>query len=94
MWFGFETREQPPLINDNGGVVEREAETIWAAVRRTFAHSLERAHLSTVLHHVDGEVNLGQRLLLLNCANGIVNLDGPSRLLVGGVIVFGVHGGD
>lgn len=59
---------------------------------RTFAHSFERAHLSAILHHMDGEVDLGKRLLLLNCANGIVDLGGPSRRLIG-VVAFGVHGG-
>lgn len=65
------------------------------ATRRTFAYSLERADLSAVLHHVDGEVDLGQRLLLLNRANGIVDLGGSSRDLLSNVgVAFGIHGGD
>lgn len=66
-------------------------DTAWTAGKRTFAHSLERAHLSAILHHVNGEVDLGERLLLLNCANGIVDLGGPSRRLIG-VVAIGVHG--
>lgn len=44
---------------------------------------------------MDGEVDLGQRLLLLNRANGIVDLGGSSRDLLSNVgVAFGIHGGD
>jgi hypothetical protein len=44
---------------------------------------------------VNGEVDLGQRLLLLNCANGIVDLGVSSRRLLAGLCVaFGVHDDD
>lgn len=44
---------------------------------------------------MDGEVDLGQRLLLLNRANGIVDLGGSSRGLLGSMgVAFGIHVGD
>lgn len=44
---------------------------------------------------MDAEVDLGQRLLLLNRANGIVDLGGSSRRLLASVgVAFGIHVGD
>lgn len=40
----------------------------------TFADSLEGADLAPVLHGVQCEVNFWDRLLLAQCADGIVNL--------------------
>ena len=42
----------------------------------TFANPLHRADLSPIFQHVDGEVDLGARFLLLDCADGIVDLLG------------------
>lgn len=58
----------------------------------TFADSLHGADLGPVFHSVDGEVDLGKRLLLLDGADGIVDLLGAA-ILVGGERrdVLGVH---
>lgn len=49
----------------------------------TFANPFQGAHLSAILHGMKGEVNLRQRLLLLDGANGIVNVLGLiERLLI------------
>ena len=40
----------------------------------TFADALHCAHLRAILHGVQGEVNLRKRLLLLDCANSIVQV--------------------
>jgi len=40
----------------------------------TFANSLQGANLGAIFHSMDAEVDLGKRLLLLYCANGIVYL--------------------
>lgn len=48
--------------------------------RHTFADSLHGADLAAIFHLVNGEVYLGQRLLLLYRANGIVDLDIASVL--------------
>lgn len=59
----------------------------------TFANSLHGAHLGAIFHLVDGEVNLRQRLLLLYCANGIVDLDIARVLRTGRTSAVCVHGG-
>lgn len=56
----------------------------------TFADSLHGAHFGAIFHAVNGEVNLGERLLLLYCADGIVDLDvakilGPRRTSAVGI---------
>lgn len=64
--------------------------------RLTFADPLQRAHLGSIFHGVDGEVDLGERLLLLYRADGIVDLAdallilGDGRLGIGGRAI-GVH---
>jgi len=41
-----------------------------------FAHTFLGAHLVSILHSMQGEVNLGERLLLTDGANSIVNVLG------------------
>ena len=67
----------------------------WRGIKRTFAHTLHGADLSVVLHGVNSEIDLGDRLLLLDCANGIVDLDVASLLSRGRSVglAFRVHGG-
>lgn len=40
----------------------------------TFADALHGAHLRAILHGMQSEVNLGKRLLLLDCTNRIVHI--------------------
>ena len=58
----------------------------WGA---TFAHPLESAHLGAIFHFMDAEVNLGQRFLLADGANSIVDLH-IARIRRAGATV-GVH---
>jgi len=66
-----------------------------AVAGHTFANTLHGADLGAVLHGVDGEVNLGEGLLLLDRADGIVDLHVLGAALVGGGhdAVLGIHGG-
>lgn len=70
----------------------------WAAQgRHTFADPLHGAHLAAILHLVDGEVDLGQGLLLLYGADRIVDL-GIARVLgarqTGAICVHGGRRGE
>lgn len=59
----------------------------------TFADTLHGAHLGAILHGVNGEVDLGQWPLVLDGANGIVNLlgvEGAGR--AGTIVAFHVSG--
>lgn len=62
---------------------------------RTFAHTLQGADLGVILHGVNSKIDLWYRLLLLNGANGIVDLDVASLLSRGRSVglAFRVHGG-
>lgn len=69
--------------------------------KSTFANPLGRVHLGAVFHGVDGEVDLGNRLLLADGTNGIVDV-GIARIVlllllaaVGrvGLLISGVHVG-
>lgn len=59
----------------------------------TFADSLHCAHLATIFHGVEGEVNLRDRLFLADCPEGIIDLS------LGGIVVnrlrliFFIHDG-
>ncbi len=66
-----------------------------AVAGHTFADSLHGADLRPVLHGVNAEVDLGDRLLLLDRTDGIVNLLVLSPALPLGAhrVVLGVHGG-
>ena len=41
---------------------------------RTFTDSIQGAHLGAILHGMQGEVDFGQRLLVLDGADGIVEI--------------------
>lgn len=60
-----------------------------ACQKRTFADSLHGAHLGAIFHGVEGEVNLGERLLLLEGADGIFEVLG----LVNFAWLLVLHGG-
>ena len=51
--------------------------------RHTFTDSILRAHLSTIFHCVQGEVDLGDLLLILHCADRIVDVLRLVDLLAG-----------
>lgn len=55
----------------------------------TFANPFKCAHLGTIFHDMDGEVDLGEGLLLADSANGIVDLLVVVRLRA----TVGIHGG-
>ena len=63
----------------------------------TFGDSLHRADLGAIFHGMKGEVNLWDRLLLVNGTQSIVDLDSVSKV-IGQLGRFGVHdsevGGD
>lgn len=61
-------------------------------ILRTFAHALHGADLSSIFHSMDSEVNLGHRLLLLNCTDGVVDLDVATPVERGSLII-GIHAG-
>lgn len=63
------------------------------SVKHAFADSLHGVHLGAILHSVDGEVDLRQRLLLLYCANGIVDLDVADVLRARRASAVGFHDG-
>jgi len=56
--------------------------------RYTFADALQGAHLGVVLHGVQGEVDLGQRLLLAHGTHCIVDV-----LRLSDILLSGVHAG-
>lgn len=67
----------------------------------TFANPLGRVHLGAVFHGVDGEVDLGKRLLLADGTDGIVDV-GIARMILllllaaagrVGLLISGVHVG-
>lgn len=64
-------------------------------ISRTFAHTLQGADLGAILHGMDGEVDLGNGLLLLNRADCIIDLDVAPLLNRGRsvILALGVHGG-
>lgn len=62
----------------------------WDGNSRTFADTLLGVYLSAILHCVNCKVNFGQRPLLLDGANGIVDLL-VSTVVVTAGIPFGVH---
>jgi hypothetical protein len=53
----------------------------------TFADALRGVHLRAIFHGVQGKVNLGQRLLLLDCADGILHVLALIDIL--GVVLHG-----
>jgi hypothetical protein len=55
---------------------------------RTFADSLQGAYLGSILHRVQGEVDLREGLLFLDGADSIVEIFGLVK-----VLLVGVHGG-
>lgn len=57
----------------------------------TLADSLSGADLSSILHAVDGEVNLGRWLLLLYGADGIVDLGAADILRARRTGAVGIH---
>ncbi len=65
-----------------------------AVAGHTFADSLHGADLRPVLHGVNAKVDLGERLLLLDCTDGIVDLQVLNPAPLGDHhVVLGVHGG-
>lgn len=58
---------------------------------RTLADSLSGADLGAILHAVDGEVNLGQWLLLLYGADGVVDLSAANILRARRTGAVGIH---
>ncbi len=59
----------------------------------TFANSLHCADLGSILHGMKSEVNLRDRLLLVNGAQSIVNLDSVPNA-IRQLSVFAVHYGE
>lgn len=59
--------------------------------RRTFAHSLCCVDLGAILHRMECKVNFRDWLLLLDCADGIVDLLGATLVDRAG-LSLGVHG--
>lgn len=59
----------------------------------TFTDPLHGAHFGAILYAVEGEVDLGWRLLLLYGANGIVDLDVANILRARRASAVGIHDG-
>lgn len=61
-------------------------------ISRTFAHTLHGVDLSTILHSMNSKIDLGDRLLLLDRSDSIVDLGIATRLRRAGMLL-GVHTG-
>lgn len=68
-------------VGDDGGVIDD---------RHTFADSLRGVDLSAIFHGVHGEVDLGDWLLVLDSANGIVDVL-IATVVAAGRLSLGIH---
>lgn len=73
------------------GVWPKHSKPGWRR-KRTFADPLHGAHFSAILHAVNGEVDFGEGLLLLYCANSIVDLNVAKVLGTRRPGAVGIHG--
>lgn len=67
-----------------------QATPCWLRLR-TFADSLHGAHFGAILHAVNGEIDFWEGLLLLYCANSVVDLDGARILRARRTSAIGIH---
>lgn len=79
------------VVGQRGGGDEQREGAV-STTTPTLADSLLCVNLSSVFHGVDGEVDLGHRLLLADGTNGIVHLHVALLLLhVGGRLAVFLH---
>jgi hypothetical protein len=57
----------------------------------TFAHSLHCAYLTAIFHGMEGEVDLGDWLLLVDRPDRIIDLDSAGSAINHGGLILSIH---